>query len=93
VSGGARSTRPSTAFGRADHPKHPKLLDAKAAGELLGVPASWVLSEARKGRLPHIRLGARYVRFDRDDLLAWVQTRKVGPVTGSDPVGNGRDRR
>ena len=43
------------------------LLDANGAAELLNVPASWVLAEARANRIPHIRLG-RYVRFDADEL-------------------------
>ena len=41
------------------------LIDAKAAGELLGVPHTWVLEEARHDRIPHVRLG-RYVRFDAE---------------------------
>ena len=56
-----------------------RLIDAKAAGELLGVPTSWVLAEARSNRVPHIRLG-RYVRFRRDALLEWVLDREQGPV-------------
>ncbi len=54
------------------------LLDASAAGELLGVPRTWVLSEARADRIPHIRLG-RYVRFEARELEAWWQTRARGP--------------
>jgi excisionase family DNA binding protein len=66
------------------------LVDATAAGELLNVPASWVLAEARRGRIPHIRLG-RYVRFDPDELEHWWLTRRRGPWrTGSQPVSNGR---
>ena len=49
----------------------PGLVDASAAGELLNVPASWVLAEARAERVPHIRLG-RYVRFDPAALRAWT---------------------
>jgi excisionase family DNA binding protein len=54
------------------------LLDAKAAAELLGVPASWVLAEARVDRIPHIRLG-KYVRFETDQLEAWWRSRARGP--------------
>lgn len=65
------------------------LIDAKAAGELLGVPATWVLEEARHDRIPHIRLGPRYVRFDGEDLLAWAHSRSRGPyprsIANSDP--------
>jgi excisionase family DNA binding protein len=54
------------------------LIDANGAAELLSVPRSWVLSEARAARIPHVRLG-RYVRFDPDELAAWWQTRARGP--------------
>jgi excisionase family DNA binding protein len=61
------------------------LMDATAAGALLAVPKSWVLAEARAGRIPHTRLG-HYVRFDRAALLAWRAQRACGPSTGSRPV-------
>jgi excisionase family DNA binding protein len=72
----------------AEQPASEDLLDAKAAAKLLGVPESWVRSEAREFRLPHIKLG-HYVRFDRDELLAWRRTMAAGPRvlrTGSRPV-------
>ena len=50
------------------------LLDADEAGELLNVPPSWVLAEARANRIPHHRLG-RYVRFKRDELEQWLDRR------------------
>lgn len=54
------------------------LLTADQAGELLNVPASWVLAEARASRIPHVRLG-RYVRFEADELEAWWRSRARGP--------------
>ncbi len=55
------------------------LLDARGAAELLNVPKSWMLAEARAGRIPHRRL-SRYVRFDPDELIAWVDgNRHFGP--------------
>jgi hypothetical protein len=39
-----------------------RLLDAKAAGQLLGVPA-WLLAQARKDAVPWVPLG-KYVRSD-----------------------------
>lgn len=54
------------------------LLTAEQAAELLNVPASWVLAEARADRIPHVRLG-RYVRFDAAELESWWQTRARGP--------------
>ncbi len=56
----------------------PVLLTASQAGEMLGVPGSWMLAEARRDRVPHCRFG-RYVRFSADELMAWVGTRSRGP--------------
>ena len=55
------------------------LLDGGQAAELLNVPKSWVMGEARADRIPHIRFG-RYVRFDANDLELWWDARKQGPV-------------
>ncbi len=58
---------------------HPSsLLTADQAAELLSVPRTWVLAEARADRIPHVRLG-RYVRFDADELTVWWQGRRRGP--------------
>jgi excisionase family DNA binding protein len=54
------------------------LLDAKGAADLLNVPASWILAEARADRIPHVRPG-RYVRFDAGQLDEWCQSRRRGP--------------
>ncbi len=48
----------------------PHLIDAAEASGLLGVPATWVLAEARANRVPHVRLG-KYVRFEPEALTAW----------------------
>jgi hypothetical protein len=73
-------------------PSH-ALVDAHAAGELLGVPASWVLAQAPHDRLPHVRLN-RYVRFDVDQLEEWWRGRMRGPVVrpGLGPVTPTRER-
>lgn len=44
------------------------LLTAEDAGRLLSVDASWLLRQAREGRIPHVKLG-RYVRFDPRELV------------------------
>jgi excisionase family DNA binding protein len=64
----------------------PHLLDANDAAELLGVPATWLLAEARRARVPHVRLG-RYVRFNRETLLAWVSQLERGPIPSAKHVG------
>lgn len=53
------------------------LIDAKAAGQLLGVPHTWLLAQARAGRIPHHRLG-HYVRFSADDLKQWLGETRIG---------------
>lgn len=70
------------------------LLDAEGAAALLGVPASWVLQEARADRIPHVRLG-RYVRFERLDLEDWWRASARGPRrrAGARPVPDRREAR
>lgn len=58
----------------------PKLVDAEAAAGLLGVPASWLMAEARAGRAPHRKLG-KYVRFDPSEVRAWADTHAHGRRT------------
>jgi excisionase family DNA binding protein len=61
------------------------LIDAKAASGMLGVPYTWLLAQAREGRIPHHRLG-HYVRFDPEDLKEWLQeTRIDAPANGFRP--------
>jgi excisionase family DNA binding protein len=57
-----------------------RLIDAKAAGQLLGVPHTWLLAQAREGRVPHHRLG-HYVRFDPEDLTEWLKENRIEPRT------------
>lgn len=49
-----------------------RLLDAKEVAERLGVPVTWVRESARSGAMPSVQLG-RYVRFDLDDVEAWLE--------------------
>jgi excisionase family DNA binding protein len=56
-----------------------QLIDARAAGRMLGVPHTWVLAQARAGQIPHHRLG-HYVRFRRSDLEEWLRETRMGPV-------------
>jgi len=56
-----------------------RLIDAERAAELLGVNASWVMDAARRGQIPHVKVG-RYTRFFEDDLMEWARERRVGAV-------------
>lgn len=68
-----------------------RLIDAKEAGEMLGVPHTWVLAQARARRIPHHRLG-HYVRFDREELQRWlgetrIEARSAGLGAGASVAG------
>jgi excisionase family DNA binding protein len=67
-------------------PRRRSLMDAEEVGAILRVPASWVLTEARADRIPHVRLG-RYVRFEEELLEAWCKEQRHGPGRG---LGSGR---
>jgi excisionase family DNA binding protein len=54
-----------------------RLMTAAEVGELLAVPVAWVREHTRTGAIPHVQLG-RYVRYDRGDVLAWVESVKAG---------------
>ena len=55
------------------------LIDAEGAADLLGVNRSWVMDAARRGQIPHVKIG-RYTRFFADDLEQWARARQVGAV-------------
>ena len=54
-----------------------RLLDAGEVAELLHVPVRWVRESTRSGKLPCVALG-KYRRYDRADVLAWVEQQKSG---------------
>jgi excisionase family DNA binding protein len=46
-------------------------LTIQEAADFLRVPVSWLYERTRTNSVPHVKLG-KYVRFDRDELTAWV---------------------
>lgn len=60
-------------------PQNSELLTVRQVAQLLQVPVSWVYGRMRKRsleRLPAYRLG-KYWRFDRNEVLAWVERHQV----------------
>jgi excisionase family DNA binding protein len=49
-----------------------RLLGADEVASLLGVPTGFVYSLARRGELPTVRIGERYVRFRAPALERWI---------------------
>ena len=75
-----------------------RLLSAEEVAELLGVPRSWVYAETRAGRLPHVPLGPRYVRYAEPSIRAFIAGLERGPTPyrklaapGSEPGGSSHD--
>ncbi len=54
-----------------------RLFTAAEVAERLSVPESWVRSESRENRLPHLRLG-RYVRYDWEAVGIWLEEQRAG---------------
>ena len=46
-------------------------LTVQEAADLLRVPVSWLYERTRTNSVPHVKLG-KYLRFDRDELVAWL---------------------
>jgi excisionase family DNA binding protein len=47
-------------------------LSAEDVADLLGVPQTFVYALARRGDLPAVRVGERYVRFRAETLEQWI---------------------
>ncbi len=52
-------------------------LDARDVGELLKLRPAHVLDLARKGQIPHVKIG-KFTRFDADELAAWWEAHTEG---------------
>ncbi|MBV9836826.1 MAG: helix-turn-helix domain-containing protein [Solirubrobacterales bacterium] len=50
-----------------------RLLGVDEVAEVLGVRASLVYALARRGELPTVRIGERYVRFRSETLVEWIE--------------------
>ena len=64
----------------ADQP----LLSIEAAAELLGVEVRWMRRAVAERRIAFHKIG-HYVRFDREDLRAFVASARVEPFQPSPP--------
>jgi excisionase family DNA binding protein len=68
MSSPADPRQPGGAHSRLDG----RLMTADDVAALLRVSRPWIYSEARAGRLPHVRLG-RHVRFRSEAVEAWIE--------------------
>ena len=52
-------------------------LSYQQAASLLGVPVGTLYAWVHQKRVPHIRISGRLVRFDRTELVSWLEGRRV----------------
>jgi excisionase family DNA binding protein len=53
-------------------PAEAPLLTATEVATYLRVPTSYVYDLARRGKIPCLRVGSKYVRFKRADIIEWA---------------------
>ncbi len=64
--------------------EHADLITYEAASEFLSVPLSTLYSMVSRRQVPHYRMGPRFVRFSRAELLAWIQRGHVPAYASSE---------
>lgn len=64
-------------------PRPRRLLAAEDVAQVLGVRATFVYALARRGELPTVRVGERYVRFRTEALLQWIEQQESSRPKGS----------
>ncbi len=57
-----------------------RLLTADDVADVLGVPRTFVYALARRGVLPTVRVGERYVRFRTQALDAWIERQEINGI-------------
>ncbi|MDQ6776775.1 MAG: helix-turn-helix domain-containing protein [Actinomycetota bacterium] len=60
-----------------------QLLTADEVAVVLGVPRTFVYSLARRGELPTVRIGERYVRFRGPALERWISDQETTRPKGT----------
>jgi len=60
-----------------------RLLSADEVAAVLGVPRTFVYALARRGELPTVRIGERYVRFRAHALDRWIADQETTRPKGT----------
>jgi excisionase family DNA binding protein len=74
VAGMQTHTTPTTPTGGG------RLLTADDVAEVLGVPRTFVYALARRGDIPTVRVGERYVRFRTQALQEWIERQETNRI-------------
>lgn len=69
--------------GMQQHESNPRaLLTYAEAAARLGIPRATLYVLVSQRRIPHVRYGRRFVRFDAAQLAAWVDDHRVVQHSG-----------
>jgi excisionase family DNA binding protein len=59
-------------------PAASRLLTADEVALLLGVPRAFIYTLSRRGELPTVRVGERYLRYRAQSIQDWIAGRERG---------------
>jgi excisionase family DNA binding protein len=58
-----------------------EMVRASVVAAMLDVPIGTVHQLVHQKRIPHVRLGRRFIRFRRSEIEAWITGQAVPPAT------------
>jgi excisionase family DNA binding protein len=61
----------------------PLLLTVDEVAALLRTTRKAIYAKVERGQIPHVRISARSLLFDRDELLRWMDERRAPSPGGS----------
>lgn len=59
-----------------------RLLTYKQVAELIQAPISTAYALVSQGRMPHLKIGPRFIRFDEEEILQWLDSKKSSVQEG-----------
>lgn len=68
-----------------------KLLKYRDVCKIWGIEEATLYSWVRQKRIPHIRLGNRFVRFEKDVIEKWIASNQVEVIkVGKEKIKEGK---
>jgi len=68
-----------------------KLITATEASEMLNIRLQRLYELVRQRAIPHVKIGARQLRFDPDELTAWVKRGGADEALQTVEIGGSND--
>ena len=81
ISGNEDHRTPELDLGEGE-PRRPQLLSYSQVAEEYGIKVGSLYAMVHQLRIPHVRLGRRFVRFSRHELERWIDSHNVTPTGG-----------